>query len=183
MSYSQVNNNNYKSAYFGGGCFWCIEAVFEDLKGVKQVISGYTGGNEETANYKDVSAGNTQHVEVCKITYDSNIISFKVLLEVFFLAHDPTKKNRQGDDIGPQYQSIILYSNSQEKEKIENYINLLDGGGIYKNIKTKIIPYKEFYKAENYHQNYFKLNPGLPYCSLVINPKLKKLREKLKKYY
>jgi peptide-methionine (S)-S-oxide reductase len=170
-------------AYFGGGCFWCIEAIFESLNGVQEVISGYSGGDEKTANYENVSSGKTRHAEICRIKYNPSIISFDILLEVFFLAHDPTTLNSQGNDIGPQYRSIIFYQNKKEKEKAENYINELELKEVYVNIKTTLTLFEQFYEAENYHQNYFNSNPTQPYCSFVINPKVQKLRKKLNKYY
>jgi len=175
--------NKIQHIYFGGGCFWCIEAAFTNLKGVVKIINGYAGGISNTANYKNVSTGKTNHAEICEIRYKSDIISIDVLLEVFFLAHDPTQLHRQGDDIGPQYRSIIFYKNMLEKEKSENYIKELEIKEIYKNIQTELVPFTAFYKAEKYHQNYFNLNPNAPYCSLIINPKIQKLKHRLKKYY
>ena len=172
-----------KHIYFGGGCFWCIEAVFQDLKGVVQVVNGYAGGDKKTANYENVSSGKTQHAEVCKITYNKNVISIDILLTVFFLAHDPTQLNKQGNDVGPQYRSIIFYNNLDEKKKIDNYIKKLEDEKVYENIQTEKVMFTEFYKAEQYHQNYFNLNPSQPYCSFIINPKIKKIKNKLRNYY
>tara|TARA_B100000902_G_scaffold388544_1_gene434366 strand:- start:800 stop:1345 length:546 start_codon:yes stop_codon:yes gene_type:complete len=172
-----------KIAYFGGGCFWCIEAAFEGLCGVTNVVSGYSGGDTETANYLDVSTGKTQHAEVCKITYQPKKISLNTLLEVFFLAHDPTTINRQGNDIGTQYRSIIFYNNNIEKNIINNHIKKLEQQNVYHEIQTEIKPFTQFHEAEQYHQNYFYLNPNKPYCSLIINPKIQSLRKKLKTYY
>jgi len=177
------SQNNTKYIYFGGGCFWCIEACFQDLNGINNVMNGYSGGNQKTANYKDVSSGKTQHAEICKINYNPDKITFETLLEVFFLIHDPTTKNKQGNDIGPQYRSIIFYNNETEKNNIEVYVKKLEKNKIYTNIVTEIVPFKSFYKAESDHQNYFKSNPNAPYCSFIINSKIKKLRKKLKKYY
>ena len=177
----QQNKNSY--AYFGGGCFWCIEAVFTGLDGVSEVTSGYSGDTLETANYKDVCSGNTKHAEICKIQYNPHIISFDILLEVFFLAHDPTTLNQQGNDYGTQYRSIIFYVNSDEKHQTETYIRQLESTEVYKNIITELNPLENFYPAEEYHQNYFQLNPKKTYCKFIINPKIQKLREKLKKYY
>ena len=172
-----------KTAYFGGGCFWCIEAIFDNINGVMSVESGYSGGAKETANYDDVCSGNTKHAEVCEIQYDARRVSYDVLLEIFFLSHDPTTLNRQGNDTGPQYRSIIFFSNHEEYTKAKNYINILEQNKTYVNIHTEIAPLKQFYKAEDYHQNYYKLNPNQGYCSLVINPKIQKLRNKLTHYY
>ena len=174
---------NIKYAYFGGGCFWCVEATFKELKGVISVISGYSGGEKETANYKDVSSGKTKHAEICQIKYDPKIISFDTLLTVFFLSHDPTTLNRQGNDIGSQYRSIIFYLNDDESEKCIKHIKNLENNKIYENIVTEIKIFKKFYRAENYHKNYFESNPNQTYCSLIIAPKIKKLRKKLNKYY
>ena len=175
--------NNTKHAYFGGGCFWCIEAIFQELNGVSDVISGYAGGSMETANYKDVSSGKSEHVEICKIEYDPKIISYNQLLEVFFLAHDPTQINRQGNDIGPQYRSVIFFNEEKEKIEATKYIQKLIKDEVFNVIKTVIEPIKLFFVAESYHQNYFNNNPNQPYCSYVINPKLESLRNKVKKYY
>ena len=172
-----------QTAYFGGGCFWCIEAVFENINGVTEVISGYSGGDRETANYKDVCSGKTKHAEICKIKYNSEIVTFDILLEIFFLSHDPTTLNRQGNDIGPQYRSVIFFSNQEEKDKSKAYIKKLEQKNTYQSIITEILPLNEFYPAENYHQNYFEINPNQPYCEIVIEPKIQKLREKLNKYY
>lgn len=181
LNMENPEQTNY--AYFGGGCFWCIEAAFENLNGVINVTSGYSGGEKSTANYNDVSSGTTKHAEICKIEYNPNIITFNTLLEVFFLAHDPTTLNRQGNDIGPHYRSIIFYCNTTQKQNSENYIKKLEALKIYTNIITEIVPLTDFYPAEDYHQNYFTLNPNQAYCTFVINPKIKKLKNKLKKYY
>jgi len=169
--------------YFGGGCFWCIEAVFQDLNGVSKVTNGYCGGVPEKANYKDVNSGRTEHVEICKIEYNSKSISFERLLEVFFLAHDPSQLNRQGNDVGRQYRSIVFYTNEFQKETTEKYIKKLVSEKTYTNVVTKIERMERFFKAEEYHQNYFKTNPHQAYCTYVINPKINHLREKLSKYY
>ena len=178
-----TQNFDTKTAYFGGGCFWCIEAIFEDINGVISVKNGYSGGVKETANYKAVCSGNTKHAEVCQIQYDSKKISYDVLLEIFFLSHDPTTLNRQGNDIGPQYRSIIFVSNQEESNKAKEYIDLLEKNNTYTNIQTEVTPLIKFYIAEDNHQNYFTLNPNQAYCSLVINPKIQKLRKQLKNYY
>ena len=178
-----TQDTDTKTAYFGGGCFWCIEAIFEDINGVISVKNGYSGGVKETANYKDVCSGNTKHAEICQIQYDSKKISYDVLLEIFFLSHDPTTLNRQGNDIGPQYRSIIFFSNQEESNKAKEYIDLLEKNNTYTNIQTEVTPLIKFYIAEDNHQNYFTLNPNQAYCSLVINPKIQKLRKQLKNYY
>ncbi|MBN2532411.1 MAG: peptide-methionine (S)-S-oxide reductase MsrA [Spirochaetales bacterium] len=160
----------------GGGCFWCMEAVFERLKGVLHVTSGYAGGYTENPGYKDVCTGNTGHAEVIQIAYDPGIISFKDILVIFFKAHDPTTVNRQGADVGTQYRSIILYHTKEQKEIAENYINERNKSGLFTNdIVTEIKPLVHFYQAEEYHQNYFKKHPDQAYCRIVITPKLEKL--------
>ena len=178
-----IQDQKTKNAYFGGGCFWCIEAVFKQLNGVIEVTSGYSGGLEKTANYKAVSSGQTEHAEICKIKYNPEIITFEMLLEVFFLAHDPTTLNQQGNDVGRQYRSIIFFNNTLEYTQASNYIKTLESNNIYQNITTEIIAFDKFYKAEEYHQNYFNNNPNKSYCTFVINPKIQKLRKKLSKYY
>jgi peptide-methionine (S)-S-oxide reductase len=169
----------------GGGCFWCTEAVFSELKGVEKVESGYSGGTVPNPTYRQVCTGNTGHAEVTQITYDPKVISFKELLKIFFTSHDPTTLNRQGADIGTQYRSIILYHNNEQKTVAEQVIREIESAGIWeKPIVTELKPFEEFYKAEDYHQEYFKQNPGQAYCQLVIAPKVAKLRkqyrEKLK---
>lgn len=176
-----MEQKNY--AYFGGGCFWCIEAAFENLNGVINVTSGYSGGEVSTANYKDVISGSTKHAEICKIEYNPDIITFNILLEVFFVAHDPTTLNKQGNDIGNHYRSVIFYSNEMQKKQSEKYMKELKALKIYNNITTELVPLKYFYPAEDYHQNYFNLNPNEAYCTFVINPKIEKLKQKLKQYY
>lgn len=171
--------NNYETAVFGGGCFWCLEAIFSQIKGVISVESGYAGGFKENPVYKEVCSGTTGHAEVVKITYQPDIISYEKLLEVFFYVHDPTTLNRQGNDIGKQYRSIILYNSSEQKAAAEKFImNLNNPKNDLKNIVTEIKQLDNFTKAENYHQNYFALNAGNPYCGVVISPKIKSFREK-----
>ena len=161
---------------FGGGCFWCLEAVFECQEGVVQVTPGYAGGRIKNPTYEDVCEGNTGHAEVIQIEYNPGIISFKELLTLFFKAHDPTTLNRQGADIGTQYRSIILYHTDEQKEIAYNYKEKLNNSSLYSNaIVTEIIPMKEFYPAEEYHRNYYKKHPEQSYCRIVISSKLKKL--------
>jgi peptide-methionine (S)-S-oxide reductase len=167
-------------ATFGGGCFWCVEAVFERLEGVKSVVSGYAGGHKENPTYKEVCYTDTGHAEVIQIAFDPSKISYGQLLDVFWVAHDPTTLNRQGADRGTQYRSIILYHNDAQKEtaqksKANAQIDFTSP------IVTEIVPLKKFYSAEDYHQDYFRNNPSAPYCSAVIAPKLKKLQSKLGK--
>jgi len=172
-----------KTIYFGGGCFWCVEAVFEDAKGVIEVVSGYAGGEIKNPSYREVSSGITKHAEICKITYDSQKISLEQLLEIFFLTHDPTTLNRQGNDIGEHYRSIILFNNQIEADIIKEYIQYLNNGIFENNIVTKTELFRAFYKAEDYHQGYYKLNKDQQYCKMIISPKISKARENLNHYY
>ena len=174
---------NINTIYFGGGCFWCVEAVFEDVKGVIEVVSGYAGGEIKNPSYREVSSGKTKHAEVCKITYDTNKISLEQLLEIFFLTHDPTTLNRQGNDIGEHYRSIILFNNQLEEDIIKAYITYLDNVIFDEKIVTKTELFRQFYKAEDYHQGYYKLNKDQQYCKVIISPKIIKARENLSKYY
>jgi peptide-methionine (S)-S-oxide reductase len=167
-----------EKATFGGGCFWCTEAVFQDLAGVTKVESGYAGGHMENPTYKQVTSGTTGHAEVLQITYDPDKISYDELLEVFWKTHDPTTLNRQGNDIGPQYRSTVLYHNDEQRELAERYKQELDASGAFPDpIVTTIEPLQEFYPAEDYHQNYFNTHGHEPYCSFVIRPKVEKFRK------
>jgi len=160
---------------FGGGCFWCLEAVFQRLKGVKSVVSGYAGGTVANPTYEQVCEGDTGHAEVVKISFDAKVLSFDKLMQVFFAAHDPTTLNRQGHDVGTQYRSIILYENDAQKAAAEK-AKAVAQKEFKDPIVTQIVPLKQFYPAEAYHQNYFNQNSGTnPYCSVVIRPKLQKL--------
>ncbi len=165
-------------AVFGGGCFWCTEAVFTELRGVLSVMSGYAGGTTKNPSYEAVSSGKTGHAEVIRIEFDPSQISFNDLLTVFFATHDPTTLNRQGNDVGTQYRSIILYSNDAQKTAAEAFIkklNASDPNG--KPVVTEVKPLHEFYEAEEYHRNYYKNNPGQPYCQVIIEPKVQKLEK------
>jgi peptide-methionine (S)-S-oxide reductase len=177
-----VNNSaNLDTATFGAGCFWCVEAVFEQLKGVHSVESGYSGGQVEDPSYKEVCSGSTGHAEVCQIFFDPEIISYKELLEVFWSTHDPTTLNKQGTDVGTQYRSAIFYHNNQQKELAEKYKKALNESGTFKDpIVTEITPYMTLYKAEDYHQDYYNQNKQQSYCSLVITPKLEKFKKVFK---
>lgn len=162
----------------GGGCFWCIEAIFEELKGVTKVESGYSGGKTLNPTYKEVCSGNTGHAEVVQISYDSKIISLEELLEVFFTLHDPTTLNRQGADVGTQYRSAIFYHNIAQKETAEKVLATLNQNKVFSSpIVTEVTPLSTFYKAENYHQQYYELNKEEPYCRAVIKPKMDKLHK------
>ena len=174
-----------EKATFASGCFWCTEAVFQRLKGVESVISGYTGGQTANPTYKQVCNGSTGHAEAVQITYDSKVVSYDQLLEVFWKTHDPTTLNRQGNDVGTQYRSAIFYHNDEQKKIAEDYKKKLNEAGIWKDpIVTEIVPFSTFYNAEDYHQDYYNQNTYQPYCSFVITPKVKKLeslfRERLK---
>lgn len=170
-------NNDLEVATLAGGCFWCTEAIFQRLKGVVSVTSGYTGGNIENPTYQQVSSGKTGHTEAIHIKFDPSIISFDKLLEVFWVTHDPTTINRQGGDVGTQYRSAIFYHNENQKLLAEKSLKDLEISGKYSQpIVTKIEPFTHFYSAEDYHQNYYeKYKTSNPYCNLVIEPKLKKL--------
>lgn len=166
-------------AVFGGGCFWCTEAVFKSLKGVLSVLPGYAGGKTENPTYSEVSSGKTGHAEVIKIEFDSNLISYENLLTVFFATHDPTTLNRQGADVGTQYRSVIFYTTEEQKEQTENFISEINNSSKEGSpVVTEVKPLERFYEAENYHKDYFANNPGNPYCELVINPKLEKVKQK-----
>jgi len=165
-----------EKATFGGGCFWCFEAIFERIKGVKTVVSGYSGGNVPRPSYELVSTGLTGHAEVVQIEYDPAVVSFDKLLEVFWLSHDPTTKDRQGPDFGTQYRSIILYHNEAQKKAAEKSYNELTGANVFPApIVTELVPFRAFYPADRHHQDYYRRNRSAAYCQVYIVPKLKKL--------
>lgn len=167
-----------EKATFGNGCFWCSEAVFLRIKGVRKVVSGYSGGRVKSPTYKQVCSGRTGHAEVVQVTFDPAAVSYADLLEVFWGTHDPTTKNRQGVDVGTQYRSVIFYHNDQQKRLAEEYKRKLDAAQVFPApIVTEIVPFREFYPAEDYHQNYFALNGNQPYCQSVIRPKVEKLKK------
>ncbi|MFN3072445.1 peptide-methionine (S)-S-oxide reductase MsrA [Acinetobacter sp. TY2] len=163
-------------AIFGGGCFWCTEAVFLSLKGVESVISGYAGGRIENPSYEQICNGDTEHAEVIQINFDDQQIDFKQLLDVFFATHDPTTLNRQGNDVGTQYRSVIYFENAEQQQQASDYIDSLKADGL--NIVTELSPVPTFYPAEDYHQNFYARNPSQGYCNFAIPPKLMKLRSK-----
>lgn len=165
-----------QQALFGGGCFWCTEAVFLQIRGVEKVVSGYAGGHIENPSYEKVCDGNTNHAEVILIDFDDSQISFKQLLDVFFATHDPTTLNRQGNDVGTQYRSVIYYFNEEQQQQAQEAIDALKAEGI--NVVTELSPVPIFYPAEDYHQNFFAKNPTQGYCNFAIPPKLNKLRSK-----
>ncbi|MGZ2370373.1 peptide-methionine (S)-S-oxide reductase MsrA [Ancylomarina sp. YFZ004] len=177
----KMDKNNKEIATLGSGCFWCTEAIFQELEGVEKVESGYMGGQTLNPTYKDICTGETGHAEVCQITFNPEVISFTDLLEVFWLVHNPTTLNRQGADVGTQYRSVIFYHSKEQKQTAENLITELDKAGAWDDpIVTEIATAEKFYKAENYHQNYFNQNKSQPYCSFVIKPKQEKFRKAFK---
>jgi peptide-methionine (S)-S-oxide reductase len=171
--------NRLETATLAAGCFWCVEAVFDDLKGVEDVVSGYSGGHTENPTYREVCNGDTGHAEVAEIKFDPSVISFKDVLRVFFSVHDPTTMNRQGNDIGTQYRSAIFYHNDEQKRDAEQVIKEITDEGVYDDpIVTEVTPFETFWPAEDYHQEYFANNPNVPYCAAVVSPKVKKFRQK-----
>ncbi len=172
-----MSQPNTQLATLAGGCFWCIEAVFDDLNGVLSVESGYSGGVAPNPTYQQVCAGTTGHAEVAQIAFDPNVISYRDLLRVFFTVHDPTTLNRQGNDVGTQYRSAIFYHDDEQKKIAEQVVQEITAEKIWSNpIVTEVTPFKEFYKAEDYHQEYFANNPNQPYCQMVVAPKVAKFR-------
>jgi len=170
---------NLQTAVLGGGCFWCLEAVFDNLEGVKSVESGYMGGHVDKPTYRQVCEGGTGHVEVVRITFDADVLSFAELLDVFFTVHDPTTLNRQGNDVGTQYRSVIFYNSEEQRRDAAEAIAKLNASRIYPQpVVTAIEPAREFFIAEDYHQEYFANNSYQPYCQLVVAPKVKKFQQK-----
>jgi methionine-S-sulfoxide reductase len=182
VAMSETNTDSkLETATFGSGCFWCTEAVFQQLRGVKTVVSGYSGGRVTNPTYEQISDGQTGHAEVIQITYDTATISYDDLLKVFWQTHDPTTPNRQGHDIGPQYRSAIFYHTDDQRRTAEAYKKQLDQSGTFKApIVTEITPFEKFYPAEKYHQQYFQSNPEQQYCAFVIRPKVEKFRKEFK---
>lgn len=178
--YTLIMNMQQKSlATFGSGCFWCSEAIFNDLKGVLKVTSGYAGGTKPKPTYEEVCTGQTGHAEVINIEFDPGVIAYEQLLEVFFLTHNPTTPNRQGNDVGPQYRSVVFYHDEAQRVAAEKMKTKISADKIYDGpIVTSLEPFPEFYAAEDYHQNYFAKNPDQPYCQVVIDPKVAKFRKK-----
>jgi peptide-methionine (S)-S-oxide reductase len=181
---SQANDHpaaGLQQATLAGGCFWCLEAVYVDLRGVSKVVSGYTGGHVTNPNYRQVCGGNTGHAEVVQITFDPSVVSYRELLQIFFTIHDPTTLNRQGADVGTQYRSAIYYHDEEQRETAEAVIAEITAAKLWpKPIVTQVAPLEVFYPAEDYHQNYFANNPNQPYCQVVVAPKVAKFR---KQYY
>lgn len=178
---AQEKEKKLEEATFGAGCFWCVEAVFELVEGVEHVESGYSGGHVEDPSYREVTTGRTGHVEVARIVFDPSVVSYEVLLEVFWHTHDPTTLNRQGNDIGTQYRSVIFFHNDEQKEIAEESLKKTEASGLWDDpIVTTIEPLKNYYVAENYHQNYYENNPNAGYCSYVIAPKIAKFKKQYK---
>jgi peptide-methionine (S)-S-oxide reductase len=166
-----------EKATFGAGCFWCTEAVFQQLKGVRSVVSGYSGGTVKSPTYRQICSGTTGHAEAVQLTFDPSVISFEGLLEVFWQTHDPTTRDRQGNDVGNQYRSVIFYHTDGQKRLAEHYKQKLDASGLFAGpVVTEIVPFTEFYRAEAYHQNYFEEHSWQPYCRAVIRPKVEKVK-------
>ena len=172
------DNNNFEITTLGGGCFWCLDPIFDELTGVEDVVVGYSGDDKE-ATYQEVCTGLTQHAEVLQVTFDPVVISFEALLKVFFTMHDPTTLNRQGADVGPQYRSVVFYHNDEQRVVTKKVIKEIESEKIWNNpIVTEVSPFKSFFKAEAYHQKYFENNPNQGYCRVVIAPKVAKFRQK-----
>ena len=177
MNEKQIKNKNLEVATLAAGCFWCTEAAFSIIKGVERIEPGYTGGSVLNPTYEEVSSGTTGHAEAAQIFFDPEVISFKEILEIFFTMHDPTSLNRQGADVGTQYRSAIFYSNAEQKAAAEKLIEELTAEEIWsKTIVTQVVPLTDFYNAETYHKDYYKLHPKEPYCQAVITPKIAKLQ-------
>lgn len=176
--FAQQTENKLEKATFGAGCFWCVEAIYEIVEGVEHVEAGYSGGHVDNPSYKAVTTGQTGHAEVARIHFDPEVISYEELLEVLWHTHNPTTLNRQGNDVGPQYRSVIFYHNEEQKEIAERSLKKTDESDLWDDpIVTKIEPLENYYVAENYHQNYFENNPNAGYCSVVIAPKIAKFKK------
>ena len=182
----KMTQSDFETITLGGGCYWCVEAVYENLKGVKSVVSGFSGGKNANPSYEEVCSGTTGHAEVVQITFDKNVTSLDEIFKVFFTVHDPTTLNRQGADKGTQYRSVIFYNNEEQKKEAQSIISELNKAKVYQNpIVTTLEHFTKFYKAEDYHQNYYANNKNQPYCQMVIQPKIEKFekvfKDKLKK--
>jgi peptide-methionine (S)-S-oxide reductase len=174
-------DSSYEKATLGGGCFWCTEAVFQEINGVIEVVSGYSGGHIENPTYQQITTGRTGHAEVVQVTFNPGVVSYREILEIFFTMHDPTSLNRQGADVGPQYRSVIFYHNEEQKRIAEDFIQEMNETNIFNlPIVTQLEPLKEFYEAEDYHKNYYKRNKNQVYSQYVIAPKLEKVEKKFK---
>ncbi len=178
MSEKVLETSGKDTATLGGGCFWCLEAVFENLRGVERVVSGYAGGHAANPSYQQVCTGATGHAEVVQITFDPSVISYREVLEVFFGIHDPTTLNRQGADVGTQYRSAIFYHSPEQRRVAEQTLAELNASGVWdRPLVTEVVALEEFYPAEGYHQGYFRNNPGQGYCQAVVSPKVAKFRK------
>jgi peptide-methionine (S)-S-oxide reductase len=179
MSQETNREPNLELATLGGGCFWCLDAVYAQLQGVQKVVSGYAGGSVPNPTYEQVCSGNTGHAEVAQIAFDPGLVSFREILEIFFTIHDPTTLNRQGADVGSQYRSVIFYHDEEQRRVAEALIDELDGAHIWPDpIVTEVTPFRIWYEGEDYHQDYYKYNSQQPYCQVVISPKVAKFRKK-----
>lgn len=179
--FMELKEKKYEYATIGGGCFWCIEAIFMEVRGISKATSGYSGGTVKNPSYREVTSGRTGHAEVVQLEFDTEIISYKDILEIFFHLHDPTTLNRQGADVGTQYRSVIFYHNDEQEKIARQIFEEIDRSDLWENpLVTEITPLTEFYVAEDYHQNYYTNNPNQPYCTFVISPKISKLRKLFK---
>jgi len=177
----KMTQSNFETITLGGGCYWCVEAVYENLKGVKSVVSGFSGGKIANPSYEEVCSGTTGHAEVVQITFDKTVTNLDEIFKVFFTVHDPTTLNRQGADKGTQYRSVIFYATEEQKQEAQSIISELNKAKVYQNpIVTTIEPFTKFYKAEDYHQNYYANNKNQPYCQMVIQPKIEKFEKVFK---
>lgn len=180
---NEKSQSEMEMATFGAGCFWCVEAIFERVKGVTHVRSGYSGGTVKNPSYREVCTGRTGHAEVCQISYDPDVISYLELLEIFWQTHNPTTLNRQGNDVGTQYRSVIFYHNEQQEKMAKEMKSRLDAEKIWDDpIVTEIVPFEVFYPAEDYHEDYYSKNPAQPYCNFVITPKVEKFEKAFREY-
>lgn len=174
-------NNNFEYATLGGGCFWCIEAVFSEVRGINAVISGYSGGTVKNPTYREVTSGRTGHAEVVQLQFNPEVISYRDILTIFFHLHDPTTLNQQGADVGTQYRSVIFYHNDEQEKVAREVFEEIDRSDLWDDpLVTEISPIQDFYRAEDYHQDYYANNPNQPYCTFVISPKMSKLRKLFK---
>jgi peptide-methionine (S)-S-oxide reductase len=178
LAMNTSKGKDLEKATLGGGCFWCTEAVYKQMKGVLEVVPGYSGGHVKNPSYREVTTGRTGHAEVVQITFDPEAVSYAKILEVFFLMHDPTTLNRQGNDIGTQYRSVIFFHNGEQERTTREAIELLEKNRIYHDpVVTEVVPFEAFYLAEDYHHNYFERNKNQPYCQFIIAPKVEKFRK------
>ena len=181
ISTMESNQNKFEYATIGGGCFWCFEAIFSEVRGINSVTSGYSGGTVKNPSYREVTSGRTGHAEVIQLEFDPEILSYRDIMEIFFHLHDPTTLNRQGADVGTQYRSVIFFHNDEQEKIARKVFEEIDRSDLWENpLVTEITTLKEFYVAEDYHQNYYSNNPNQPYCTFVISPKLSKLRKLFK---